>query len=153
MVRKRLLIVDDEPRFAAFVERVASALNYQVEVTHHGREFMRAYDRSPPDLAIIDMVMPDIDGNELILWLVKRRSTANVIIITGFSPDYALNARLLAEFRGLRSVTTLNKPVSVASLREALMAPLAADGVASGRPEANDVASGRPEAGDGPNER
>jgi DNA-binding response OmpR family regulator len=143
MVRKRLLIVDDEPRFAAFVERVATGLNYQVEVTHHGREFMKAYDRSPPDLAIIDMVMPDIDGNELILWLVKRHCTANVIIITGFSPDYALNARLLAEFRGLRSVTTLNKPVSVASLREALMAPLSAV----------DAAGGRPTAGDGPNER
>ncbi|SUS08231.1 conserved hypothetical protein [uncultured Defluviicoccus sp.] len=143
MVRKRLLIVDDEPRFAAFVERVASALNYQVEVTHHGREFMKAYDRSPPDLVIIDMVMPDIDGNELILWLVKRHCTANVIIITGFSPDYALNARLLAEFRGLRSVTTLNKPVSVPTLREALMAPLSA----------HDAASGRPTAGDGTNER
>lgn len=152
MVRKRLLIVDDESRFAAFVERVATALNYQVEVTNHGREFMIAYDRKTPDVVIIDMVMPDIDGNELILWLVQRRCPAHVIIITGFSPDYALNARLLAEFRGLRSVTTLNKPVSVASLREALTPLLAASDTAAGGPGTGGPVTGGSFTGDGANE-
>jgi response regulator of citrate/malate metabolism len=47
--------------------------------------------------------MPDIDGNELVLWLVEQHCAADVIIITGYHPDYAVNARLLAEF----------KPVSV----------------------------------------
>jgi CheY-like chemotaxis protein len=122
MPGKRLLIVDDEPKFAAYVERVAAGLGFDVEVTHHGREFMRAYDRAPPDLVVIDMVMPDIDGNELILWLVERRCGADVVIITGYHPDYALNARLLAEFKGLRSVTSLSKPVSVTALRQALAA-------------------------------
>ena len=66
------------------------------------------------------MVMPEIDGNELILWLVKEECNADIIIITGFSPDYAVNARILAEFKGLRSVRTLSKPVSVAQLRKIL---------------------------------
>lgn len=123
MERKRLLIVDDEPRFAAFVERVAEPLGYDVEVTNHGRDFQSAYRRSPPDIVIIDMVMPDIDGNELVLWLVEQRCAADIIIITGYHPDYAVNARLLAEFKGLRSVATLSKPVSVGRLREALTSP------------------------------
>lgn len=121
MVEKRLLVVDDEPRFAAFVERVASRLGFAVEVTTHGSDFQAAYRREPPDMIAIDMVMPDIDGNELILWLVEQRCQSKILIITGYHPDYAVNARLLAELKGLRSVVTLSKPVSVARLRQALL--------------------------------
>lgn len=117
---KRLLIVDDEPKFAAFVRKVAAPLGYDVEVTNHGRIFQEAYLRAVPDVVVLDMVMPEIDGNELILWLVEQDCTADLIIMTGYSPDYAVNARLLAEFKGLRSVTTLSKPISVARLRAAL---------------------------------
>ena len=121
MTAKRLLIVDDEPRFAAFVERVAQRMGFDVEVTQHGRDFMSSYLRCTPEVVVIDMVMPDIDGNELVLWLVEQASVANIIIITGYHPDYAVNARLLAEFKGLRSVQTLSKPVNVSRLREALV--------------------------------
>ena len=121
MAAKRLLIVDDEPRFAAFVERVASRLGFAVEVTVHGSDFQAAYRRQRPDTIVLDMVMPDIDGNELIPWLVDQRCSADIIIITGYHPDYAVNARLLAEMKGLRSVLTLSKPVSISRLREALL--------------------------------
>jgi DNA-binding NtrC family response regulator len=121
MTQKRLLIVDDEPRFAAFVERVADRLGYAVEVTSHGRDFMAAYVRQTPDIVVIDMVMPDIDGNELVLWLVEQNCTAEIVIITGYHPDYAVNARLLAEYKGLKSVQTLSKPIDVGRLREALI--------------------------------
>jgi len=121
MTEKRLLIVDDEPKFASFVQKVATGIGYEVEVTHHGADFQRAYLRRPPDVTVIDMVMPDIDGNELILWLVKQQCEADIIIITGYSPDYAINARLLAEFKGLRPVKSLSKPVSVPQLRKVLL--------------------------------
>ena len=117
MCSKRLLIVDDEPRFAAFVGKVAAPLGYDVQITTSGRDFQKAYRENKPDTIVIDMVMPEIDGYELILWLVQQECDADIIIITGFSPDYAVNARLLAEFKGLRSVRTLSKPVSVARLR------------------------------------
>lgn len=132
MHRKRLLIVDDEPRFAAFVERVAEPLGYNVEVTNHGRDFKTAYQREQPDTVVIDMVMPDIDGNELVLWLVEQHCAADIIIITGYHPDYAVNARLLAEYKGLRPVATLSKPVSISRLREALANP---GGESSSSPE------------------
>jgi DNA-binding response OmpR family regulator len=121
MAAKRLLIVDDEPRFAAFVGRVASRLGFAAEVTVHGSDFQAAYRREPADTIVLDMVMPDIDGNELILWLVERGCRADIVIITGYHPDYAINARLLAELKGLRSVITLSKPVSVRRLRAALL--------------------------------
>jgi CheY-like chemotaxis protein len=121
MAAKRLLIVDDEPKFASFVRKVAIPLGFEVEIATHGREFQEAYKRTAPNLVMVDMVMPDIDGNELVLWLVEQGYDADLIIITGYSPDYALNARLLAEYKGMRSVKTLSKPISVARLRESLL--------------------------------
>ncbi|MCU0895492.1 MAG: response regulator [Rhodospirillales bacterium] len=122
MAAGRLLICDDEERFGRFVQRVAMDLDFEVQVTSSADEFIAVYDDFEPTVIILDMIMPDMDGNELILWLAQRRSPADLIICTGYNPDYATNAKILAEFKGLKSVTTLRKPVSVALLRQALQA-------------------------------
>lgn len=122
MAGGRLLICDDEERFGRFVQRVAIDLGFEVRVTNSAADFIAAYDDFGPTVIVLDMIMPDMDGNELILWLAQRRSPADLIICTGYNPDYATNAKILAEFKGLKSVNTLRKPVSVALLREALLA-------------------------------
>lgn len=116
----RLLICDDEERFGRFVQRVARDLGYEVAVTSSAADFIETYDSFRPTMIVLDMIMPDMDGNELILWLAKRHCPADLIICTGYNPDYASNAKLLAEYKGLKSVTTLRKPVSVALLRQVL---------------------------------
>ncbi|MGZ9035264.1 MAG: response regulator [Rhodospirillales bacterium] len=118
----RLLICDDEERFGRFVQRVAIDLGFEVEVAGGAADFIAVYDDFRPTVIVLDMIMPDMDGNELILWLAQRRCPADLIICTGYNPDYATNAKILAEFEGLKSVTTLRKPVSVALLRHALQA-------------------------------
>ena len=122
MAAGRLLICDDEERFGRLVQRVAMDLDFEVQVTSSADDFIASYDDFEPTVIVLDMIMPDMDGNELILWLVQRRCPADLIICTGYNPDYATNAKILAEFKGLKSVTTLRKPVSVASLRQALQA-------------------------------
>ena len=107
MSEKRLLVVDDEPEFGELVARVAADLQ-------------SAYHELHPTLVVLDMVMPEMDGNELVLWLMEQHYAADLIIITGYSPEYAKDAQLLAEFKGLHSVTTLAKPIRLAKLREAL---------------------------------
>ena len=120
MTAKRLLVVDDEPEFGEFVRKVATDLGYEVRVTTNGKAFQAAYHELQPTTVVLDMVMPEMDGNEVVLWLMKQRYNANLIIITGYSPDYATDAKRLAEFKGLRSVTTLTKPIRLAKLREVL---------------------------------
>ena len=120
MSEKRLLIVDDEPEFGELVRKVAVSLGYEARVTTSGRTFQDAYHEMNPTMIVMDMVMPEMDGNELVLWLMEQRYAAHLIIITGYSPDYARDARALAEFNGLRSVQTLTKPIGLARLREAL---------------------------------
>ena len=84
---------------------------------------MEAYATFAPTTIIIDMIMPGMDGNELVLWLAKQKCTARLIIITGFTPDYAAHAKVLAEYKGLRPVTTLNKPIELSELRAVLGSP------------------------------
>lgn len=120
MSEKRLLVVDDEPEFGELVRKVAVGLGFEVRVTTHGREFQDAYREMQPTMIVMDMVMPELDGNELVLWLMEQHYTAHLIIITGYSPDYARDAQVLAEYSGLRSVTTLTKPIGLAKLRQVL---------------------------------
>jgi DNA-binding response OmpR family regulator len=120
MNAKRLLIVDDEPGFGEFVRQVALDLGYEVSVTTNGFDFQKSYTDFQPTKIVLDMVIPDIDGNELLLWLLQKGYAADLIITTGFSPDYAQDAKTLAEFNGLRAVTTLVKPVDLDRLRVAL---------------------------------
>ena len=117
---KRLLIVDDEPDFGEFARRVAQDLDYEVVVTTNSRSFQKSYAEFQPTLIMLDMVMPDMDGNELLLWLLQQNYAAGLIITNGYSPDYAQEAKTLAEFNGLHTVITLTKPVRLTDLRAIL---------------------------------
>ena len=120
MTERRLLIVDDEPDFGDFVHQVAEGSGYEVTVTTGGKEFMEVYDDVDPTVVVLDMVMPEIEGTELVQWLAGRRCDAKVIIVSGFNPYYASLAGKLGKIGGLSSMTTLVKPVSVAQLRAVL---------------------------------
>ena len=120
MTARRLLLIDDEPDFGAFVGRVARGLGYEVELTTRAAEFQEAYARFAPTHVIVDIVMPDKDGIEIVGWLAAMGCAAHVFIISGYNPGYAKAAKDLGALRGLRSLTTLKKPVSLADLRAAL---------------------------------
>jgi len=120
MLDKRLLVCDDEPAFGRFVKNVAEELGYTVKLTTDGHQFMDAYEAFGPSAILLDMVMPGMDSNELVLWLADRSCSAKLAIITAFAPDYAANAKVLAEFKGLGPVTTLRKPIDVSDLRAIL---------------------------------
>lgn len=117
---KQLVILDDEPEFAEYVRHVATDLGYEVQVANDGHTFKKLYHEFEPALIILDMVMPEMDGNEIVLWLTKQGYDASLVIISGYSLDYASDAKRLAEFKGLRSVTALSKPISLAALRSVL---------------------------------
>lgn len=117
---QRVLIIDDEPEFGEYVRRVASDLGYEAKAVNEGEAFCALYQSFQPTVIVLDMVMPDMDGNEIVLWLTEQGYDANLIIITGYSLDYAADAKRLAEFKGMRSVTALTKPILLADLRAAL---------------------------------
>jgi DNA-binding response OmpR family regulator len=116
------LIVDDEADFGAFVRRVAQKLDFEVEVTTTAAGFKESYSRFKPTIVVLDIVMPDVDGIELIRWLAAAHCAARVVIISGFDPYYAMAAEKFGDIGGLTSIQRLTKPVSLADLESALTA-------------------------------
>jgi DNA-binding response OmpR family regulator len=120
MTNRRLLVLDDEADFAKFVSRVATTLGYEVEITTNGLDFQAAVVRREPGVIMLDIVMPDIDGIELIQWLAERGSRARIVLMTGFNPLFAEMAEKIGTSRMLSSITTLLKPFSIAELTAVL---------------------------------
>jgi CheY-like chemotaxis protein len=120
MPEKRLLVCDDEVAVWRFVQNVAAPLGYDVRITTSGEELIRIYNDFRPTIILLDMVMPDMDGNEVIMWLANRGCSARLIIMTGYHPDYAGHAKILANYKGLGPVMTMDKPFGVEELALAL---------------------------------
>jgi CheY-like chemotaxis protein len=120
MSERRLLVVDDEPDFAEFVSNAAGELGYETRVCTQPKEFRSIYAEFAPTHIVLDVVMPEIDGIEIMQWLADQRSTARVVITTGYNPQYAKMAGLVGADRGLQAVKILTKPVRLADLRAAL---------------------------------
>ena len=116
---RRLLVVDDRPELGELVRRVAEDIGYEVQVTVHANEFMRIFGSFDPTVVVLDIVMPDIDGIELVKWLYERGATAKVFVTTAFNPHYAQMAEALGEAKGL-DVSLIKKPFRIAELRAAL---------------------------------
>ncbi len=120
MSSRRLLIVDDEPEFGQFVRKVAELMDFEVRVTTKARPFKEAYETFDPTTIVLDVVMPETDGIELVKWLADRHYQGKLVIVTGFTPRYAEMATTLSLVEGMTSVTTLYKPVDLEKLRTAL---------------------------------
>lgn len=116
----RVLVVDDNPDFGELVRRVAEKAGHTIAVTHHPDHFKTAFSDFRPDIICMDIVMPSEDGIELIRWLADQQSRAAIYIITGHSPSYARAAVEIGRSRGLDIAGVLQKPVTVATLREIL---------------------------------
>lgn len=123
MTVKRLLIIDDEADFGTSVRKVAEKLGFEVETATQGRKFKEIYKRFDPTLIVLDMVMPEEDGIELVQWLASVQCTARIIIISGFTPIYSDAAITFAAAEGLLPISRLAKPVSLATLTSALQEP------------------------------
>ncbi len=120
MTARRLLVVDDEADFCDFVRNVAEGMGYVVETTTEPRDFNGLYETFAPTAIVLDVVMPDVDGIELVQWLSEQNCDAKILVVTGYNPSYSKAAKVLGEVAGVLSVETLNKPVSLVDLREAL---------------------------------
>jgi CheY-like chemotaxis protein len=122
---ERLLVVDDQVDFGAFIRRVARNLGLEVEITSTSKSFKAIYPRFDPTIITLDILMPDDDGIELVRWLARMNCTARIIIISGFHLRYAKAAESLGNVAGLTAITQLRKPLSVADLERALSQPIA----------------------------
>ena len=134
----RILIVDDEPKIRSFIGRALAAAGYATEFADSGAEGLRRALATRYDLVILDLVMPDLDGRQVLGRLLATRPSQAVIVLSCVA-DVAAKVDCLE--RGAQDYLT--KPFSLAELLARVRVRL------RGEPHAHAEAAARTAAGNG----
>jgi len=80
----KILIADDEPSNRKILEQELAYKGFAVDTALGGKEALLKIDSAPPDLLILDYMMPDLNGLEVLKELRKRGNDTPVIMITAY---------------------------------------------------------------------
>ena len=98
--RGRVLVVDDEPAIADIVSRYLERAGYQTNVARTGRDALRNADAQVPDVVVLDLMLPDMDGLEVMRRLRREgRRRGAIILLTARAEesDRVIGLRLGAD--------------------------------------------------------
>jgi diguanylate cyclase (GGDEF)-like protein len=121
MSEPRLIILDDEPMIGYTMEGIAEAAGYRVRLTADADEFFIAVREFTPDCIVIDLIMPGMDGVQVMEVLAQSACRAGIIIISGAGQRVLDAASRAATESGLRILGVLHKPFRPAELRSMLL--------------------------------
>lgn len=78
----RILLVEDEPKVAGLVQRGLEAERYAVDVSGDGREGWELAEAYPYDLIILDLMLPHLEGKDVLQRIRKRNDSVPVLVLT-----------------------------------------------------------------------
>jgi DNA-binding response OmpR family regulator len=81
-VAQRILIVDDEPNIAASLEFLLQRGGYEVRVAHDGEEALAEAQSFAPQLVLLDVMMPKLNGYEVCQRLRQGGSAVKIVMLT-----------------------------------------------------------------------
>ena len=87
MGKKKILVVDDEPDFLEVITTRLAADDYEVTTASNGDEAFESIKNNRPDAVLLDILIPGIDGLELLKKIRKIDKKLPVYMITAFSTD------------------------------------------------------------------
>ena len=89
---KKILIVEDEPDILELLKIALGKAGYEVDSCDNGRDCLDRLQKTPPDLLILDVMLPGIDGYSLQLKASQEPETRSIpiIILTGLEPSRTL---------------------------------------------------------------
>ncbi len=86
MTGKKVLVVDDDVKTVELVKLYLNRDNYQVLIAYDGIEALRLARESCPDLIVLDLMLPDVDGLE-VCRVLRHESDVPIIMLTARSTD------------------------------------------------------------------
>ena len=112
-MHENILIVDDEPHLATLLADVLTNAGYDAHTIDNGRDALEVVQRDPPDLMLLDVQMPQLDGFEVAARLKADPATAAIPIIM-LSAMQGRGARVIGLESGAEEF--LSKPFDPAEL-------------------------------------
>lgn len=81
MPEKTICVIEDEPSIAEVVTLYLRRAGYQVQTINDGQKALDLFEKRLPDLVILDLMLPTVDGYTLTRWL-RQRSDVPIIMLT-----------------------------------------------------------------------
>lgn len=115
----RLLVVEDDQNIADLVMRIAGEVGF---ITQHsnGNQLKKVYQQFQPDIIVLDIIMPDMDGIEVLQYLKDQHKRLRIILLSGSPDSYRSIAHSLGQAVGFTIEASIAKPFRVGELREVL---------------------------------
>ena len=114
-----VLLLDDDALVARTVQAIVASTGFRLVACTTADAFFDLLDTGP-DCVMVDLVMPDMDGVEVIRRLAERPAPPPVILYSGSAPDVLEAARRIAYERRLEVLGALRKPFVPDALRDLL---------------------------------
>lgn len=83
--RKRVLVVDDNIDNALLLATLLEMEGYLVDIAYCGYTAIAKIEANPPNLVLIDFMMPGIDGIEVAEWVYKNRPSVAIVLVTAYT--------------------------------------------------------------------
>jgi len=94
MQTKKILVVDDEPDVVRILSKSLMANGFEVRTANDGLECLAKVENEPPDLILLDSVMPNMDGQTVLETLKASKKTQgiSVIMVTALADQRSIDA-------------------------------------------------------------
>ncbi len=112
MTKPRIVAIDDEPEFIQMLVDYFEPREYEISAAIRGAKGIELVKEKKPDVVLIDLKMPGIDGDEVLKLLKSMSPAPRVIFITAYDDGGKTKARLLK----MGAFACLDKPI--ASLKD-----------------------------------
>jgi len=120
MSEKHVVVVDDKFEIAEIIGELAQDFGFLTQWIPNAKSLQKNWDIIPCNLLILDIVMPEIDGIEVLQWLSEKNDVPPIILLSGYDEMYLKQARFLANKNGLKILETMSKPVPLQRIEEIL---------------------------------
>lgn len=107
----RVFIVDDDTLTCNLLKTIVAPIFGSVETFQHPGDFLKL-SLNQQDFIILDLMMPDMDGIEVIRHLAEHKSPARLILVSGYDSGVLHSAETLALSCGLNVINTFTKPIN-----------------------------------------
>jgi two-component system alkaline phosphatase synthesis response regulator PhoP len=120
--KKRILVVDDEPDFAAIVQGNLEKEGFDVEVAYNGVEGIEKVKANPPDAIVLDVMMPEKDGYQMCAELKGDEQYADIpiVLLTAVASHVSSTRYSHRDGMSTEADDYLPKPASAADITESI---------------------------------
>ncbi len=112
--KKTILLVDDDIDLLENTAYMIKSIGYDVVTAEDGQEAVLRYKEIRPDLTLMDVKMPKMDGFDAFFKIKQFDPDAKVVLITAFSIDQKKHLKA----KSMSLISTINKPYDFEQLEE-----------------------------------